>query len=449
MSNFSVYILKLSNERQTVFNQNNVEEYGQFAEAVKLFSHSKSFPLVVLIIQPNGILSHIGRGRRGLSAGTGLRRLNITDMYALTSTVTAHGLLDSIEQKFQKHLSSRIQNGGKLPKATSVALVDTLIELAPECRESISAFSTLQRELLEEFSSSERVALAYQKEAIATALNISGIPRDDLADWEVSGVQPASFLEGLPEARLREDPMIVNDLMNVPGYEFIKTIPNASAAVFKNEGKRLTVILANRLPLEQQTGTDLIYYNETYKAFVMVQYKAMEKHNTLGAVFRHPEKQLTEEVNRMDDFLIQLGKVTASKSKDNVRLSENPFFFKFCPRIQFEPNKTGLTKGMYIPFSYWKALEAEPLETGRKTKDLAYSTVGRYFDNTSFAMMVANAWVGTSISQSTLLEKWIRDVIGSGRAITFAVKNESAAEENENIPEPPDGPDEPDEPDEF
>ena len=149
-----------------------------------------------------------------------------------------------------------------MPKATSVALVDTLIELAPECRESISAFSTLQRELLEGFTASERTALAYQKEAIATALNISGIPRDDLADWEVSmGIQPASFLEGLPEARLREDPMIVNDLMNVPGYDFIKTIPNASAAVFTNEGKRLTVILANRLPLEQQTGTDLIYYN--------------------------------------------------------------------------------------------------------------------------------------------------------------------------------------------
>ena len=432
MSNFSVYILKLSRERQKVFEQNNIEEYGQFAEAVRLFSHSKSFPLVVIVLQPNGNLSHIGRGRRGLSAGTGLRRINVTDMYELTSVVTADDLLATIEQKFQKHLTLRLQSGGKLPKGTSVAVVDTLIELAPECRESISAFSTLQRELLEGFTSSERFALAYQKEAIATALNISGIPRDDLADWEVSmGVQPASFLEGLPEARLREDPMIVNDLMNVPGYEFIKTIPNASAAVFTNEEKRLTVILANRLPLEQQTGTDLIYYNETYKAFVMVQYKAMEKHDVLGAVFRHPEKQLTAEVKRMDQFLIQLGKVKASKSKDTVRLSENPFFFKFCPRIQFEPNKTGLTKGMYVPFSYWKALEAEPLEKGRKTKDLAYSTVGRYFDNTSFAMMVSNAWVGTSISQSTLLEKWIRDVIGSGRAITFAVNNESSSDEED------------------
>ena len=40
---------------------------------------------------------------------------------------------------------------------------------------------------------------------------------------------------------------------------------------------RLTVIMANRLPLEQQTGADLIYFNEAYESFVMVQYKAMDK----------------------------------------------------------------------------------------------------------------------------------------------------------------------------
>ena len=35
--------------------------------------------------------------------------------------------------------------------------------------------------------------------------------------------------------------------------------------------------MANRLPLEQQTGADLIYFHEKYRSFVMVQYKAMER----------------------------------------------------------------------------------------------------------------------------------------------------------------------------
>ena len=51
-----------------------------------------------------------------------------------------------------------------------------------------------------------------------------------------------------------------------------------SRKVFSSEqdpSVRLTVIMANRLPLEQQTGADLIYFNEAYRSLVMVQYKAM------------------------------------------------------------------------------------------------------------------------------------------------------------------------------
>ena len=37
-------------------------------------------------------------------------------------------------------------------------------------------------------------------------------------------------------------------------------------------------------------------------------------------------------------------------------------------------------------------------------------------------MMVKDAWVGTNIQQSELLEMWMRDVVAAGRSITFAVK---------------------------
>jgi len=43
--------------------------------------------------------------------------------------------------------------------------------------------------------------------------------------------------------------------------------------------------MANKLPLEEQTGADLIYYNETFSSFVMVQYKAMNP-GTEGQEFR-------------------------------------------------------------------------------------------------------------------------------------------------------------------
>ena len=253
---------------------------------------------------------------------------------------------------------------------------------------------------------------------------MAGMDREPLAQWTlVTDEEPKSFLEGLPQARLREDPMIIHDMMHVPGYDFLKKVAVASAAVFEDGDNRLTVVLANRLPLEEQTGCDLIYYNETFNAFVMVQYKAMEPDDNEGSVFRFPEKQLAAEVARMDSFLAELAKISTSPSTKDFRLNSDPFFLKFCPRIQFDPDTTGVTKGMCIPLSYWKCLEIDKNLIGPKGgRRLTYSNVGRYFDNTSFATMIKGAWIGTTIPQSKLLEDWMRDVISTGRSVTFAVK---------------------------
>lgn len=61
---------------------------------------------------------------------------------------------------------------------------------------------------------------------------------------------------------------------------------------------RLTILLANRLPLEEQTGTDLIYFNERFRSFLMVQCKVIKRENN-ETFFRLPDAQLTAEVDRM------------------------------------------------------------------------------------------------------------------------------------------------------
>ncbi|MBY5579141.1 hypothetical protein [Rhizobium leguminosarum] len=53
-------------------------------------------------------------------------------------------------------------------------------------------------------------------------------------------------------------------------------------------------------------------------------------------------------------FLSELGKLKEAGTVDDFRLSNEPFFLKFCPRIQFDPDSSGVTKGMYVPLSYWK-----------------------------------------------------------------------------------------------
>ena len=63
------YVLRLTHERRDVFHH-AVDEYGRFAEAVPLFGHSRNAPLVCFIVDPSGRVTHIGRGRRGVNAGT-------------------------------------------------------------------------------------------------------------------------------------------------------------------------------------------------------------------------------------------------------------------------------------------------------------------------------------------------------------------------------------------
>jgi hypothetical protein len=243
-----------------------------------------------------------------------------------------------------------------------------------------------------------------------------------------------SFLDGLPSVRLREDPMVINDMQNLPGFEVIQTY-TYGAAVFESEAtaERLTVILANRLPLEEQTGTDLIYFSENYQSFVMVQYKAMERADRKSGVplylYRLPDKQLKEEIGRMDAMLGTLKACAPNTDIGGFRLTENPFFLKLCPRLVFNPDDVGLVPGMYLPLDYWKLLENDPGIKGPKGgMRITYDNAKRHFDNTSFTTVVSKAWVGTTPSQSQLLQDVIRATLETGKAVAIAMKPKTSTE---------------------
>lgn len=418
-------VLKLNRDRDAVF-RDALGDMEHFAEAVPSFSHSRNAPLVCFVVNSKGRVSHIASGRRGVNAGTYQSRLNLTDIEPLQTRLTAQNIIDSVPARNRKAVEQRFKIGGLLTPKAFEEVIDLVARLAPETARSIDRFTKSTRRRLARLSGETREALGAQKESVATAMLLAGIDRSPLREWSLGETEiPNSFLDGLAESRQREDEMIIRDLSKVPGYEFLRRIPNASAALFFDEdtGNRLTVILANRLPLEEQTGTDLIYYNEAFKSFVLVQYKAMETDDKEGAIFRFPEKKLTEEIARMGTFLSELGKLEEGGTVEDFRLNHEPFFLKFCPRIQFDPDSSGVTKGMYVPLSYWKRLsEDDGLIGPRGGRRLAYNNVRRYFDNSSFASMVKGAWVGTVVNQSAVIERWMRKVIETGRSIAFAVK---------------------------
>jgi len=159
---------------------------------------------------------------------------------------------------------------------------------------------------------------------------------------------------------------------------------------------RLTVIMANRLPFEQQTGADLIYFNETYRNFVMVQYKAMEKRERKTEFRWQAQEQFSDEVGRMETLLEKLRKVPGGQDPDGYRFAYNPFFLKFCPRVLFNPDDRGLFKGIYVPLDLWKRANAASRFKGKRGGNvLTYENAGRRINNSAFVTLVAGSWVGT------------------------------------------------------
>lgn len=410
-----------------------VGEKPGFAEPVTEFRHSRTAPLVCFIVSA-GKLTHIGLGRRGMRAGTGLSRLNINQAEELQEPVSLRKLLNRLPKRNAAAVSKRFQSGGLLTDKGLHAVIESVRQLSTQASTLLERFSQVRTKRIERLSVKARNNLAQQKEALLTALSIARLSRDPVREWAPSDGTPVSFLDDLPSARLREDPMVVNDLQNLPGFDVIKTY-TYGAAVFESDetSERLTIILANRLPLEEQTGTDLIYFNETYQSFVMVQYKAMEREDDenggVHAVFRLPNAQLKEEINRMDVVLGALKACAINADIGGFRLTENPFFLKLCPRLVFNPDDVKLVPGMYLPLDYWKLLENDPGIKGPKGGSrITYENAKRYFDNTSFVTVVSKAWVGTTPSQSQMLQDVIRATLKTGKAVAVAIKPKKSTE---------------------
>ena len=358
-----------------------------------------------------------------------MRRLNFDVVETLPAVILIEDIVNLIPGRYKNPVNKRFASGGLLTEKSFEAVTEAVRQLSPKSSTLIERYSAVRIERINALSTRVKTNLAYQKEAVLTALAIADIKRDIIQQWTPSDDKPLSFLSGLPNARLLEDQMIINDMMKVPGFSLIKDSINVTgSAVFQSDVARLTVILANRLPLEEQNGTDLIYYNETFHSFVMVQYKAMESEpdnkGNSQAVFRIPNQNLPQQIERMEALLELLQRCEGNTEIHGFRLTENPFFIKLCPRIVFNPDNIGLVPGMYLPLAYWKILEQSPNIKGPlQGKRVTFDNVGRYFDNTAFASIVAKAWVGTTPSQSGVLREAIRETLQSGTAIALAIKS--------------------------
>jgi hypothetical protein len=270
-----------------------------------------------------------------------------------------------------------------------------------------------------------RENLALQKESLNTALRIAKLDPDAVINWLPPEHETGSYLDGIQTGTVREGLMISADAEVFPGYEFVARDVRTATKTFSNRRTRLRVTVADRQPLEEQTGADLIYFNETYNSFVIVQYKAMRRESGgfVSPFIYRPDKQLEKEITRMEAVNDVISEITSPDTLPAYRLNSDPFYLKLCPNITLNLDERSLFKGMYFPLSYWRLLLKDPCTEGpRGGRIVTYDNAGRKFNSTEFIQLVSSGFIGSRLYQSDFIRSLIQKVLSENKVVTLAVE---------------------------
>ena len=285
-----------------------------------------------------------------------------------------------------------------------------LIESIASLPENIPILQRILVELLkpQQFKNAE----AMQQDAVDLALKAFGAV-DKATTVTLPGQNTA-----LSTVRLHEDTVIEHDARSIPGWGLIRN-HITGRALFEKRGEQLEIITANKRPLEELFGVDLIYLNRTQNALVMLQYKMMEPYGHS----RHRTGEEKEWIVRIDQqFQDELARM-ATFDKDlnpdgSYRLNSSPFFIKLIKR-----HAAINAASIIISLGHLNQLIAEGHATGpRNGLRISYQKLGgHYLRGNSFVELVRSGYIGTRNATTDHFRQLINATLAEGRSLVTAI----------------------------
>ena len=214
-----------------------------------------------------------------------------------------------------------------------------------------------------------------------------------------------------------EDAVIQEHARRVPGLMLTDEVDFTGRAVFETRGERLEVITANKLPLEEVFGVDLIYFNATKKNIVMVQYKMLEPEKAVGSadwIYR-PDAQFAKEIKRMKKF-----SATQAPGPLEYRINPQVFYLKFVRRDAALGKST-----QTMPIDHYHVLESDPNCKGpRGGFKITYDTLdGRYLRQEAFVDLIRSGYIGAYADTTAALKDIVDAALEDGRAVVAAIQS--------------------------
>jgi hypothetical protein len=261
-----------------------------------------------------------------------------------------------------------------------------------------------------------------QRDAITLAIKAFGLG-DGATAISLPGDDTA-----LASVRLHEDAVIEHEARWLPGWH-LSNSDLTGRAVFTRQSDTLHVFTANKRPLEELFGVDLIYLNEPRGALVMVQYKMMEpqvrKHRSPELwmdSFEGPgEQEWGVSINQQfKDELARMKRFDQDLSPNGpYRLNSGAFFFKLVKRYA-----STNTAGILLSLGHLEQMLAEGVATGpRAGLRVGYRKLkGHYLRSDAFVELVRSGYIGTRGATTEHLQSLINLTLTGGRAVVAALQ---------------------------
>ena len=381
--------------------------------------------MLCFISTKRGHLTHVARSVVYYAAESGRDKLDVWNLTPFTKPVSIARIRKKIEGK-QGWRARKAIDGGYVSATAFDLIMAALLQADPDAAKFSEGLINRSSPPPDPTPTNAKVNWAYQRDAVVTSLEIAGIPKEQLQidsqlDGNASG-KLTSIFDTNETVTTIEDLAILQDLDNTnEDWVFLKR-QHYPAKTFTNGETKLTVILANKLPLEMQLGVDLVYVNETMKSVVFVQYKMFA--GVDGEDGYRPNDQLAIEIARMNVAGATLVGVAADESCDGYRFGSDPFFLKFCSKLLSHDTGSHVP-GIYVPVSYWTRLIKAVTGKGKKGGTVVHvETFGkRYFTPTHFIDMVTRGWAGTSALQTDVLAPYLKDMLAGKKGVVLAIKS--------------------------
>jgi hypothetical protein len=349
----------------------------------------------------------------------------VFDLVSFAAPGALARLLQSVSAPGLRVPRDRLASGSMQFERVSPKLGAALISAVAEEAENAPSLTRILAHLRRPFRYTN--ARGLQQDAVALAIKAFG-GNDGASSIALPGDDTA-----LATVRVLEDASIEQDARWIPGWRLADS-DLTGRATFKRREERLDVFTANKRPLEELFGVDLIYLNKTRGALVMVQYKMLEserraRRRTMDELFGddgEDEQEWTVRIN--DQFADELSRMRRFDRDlaphGPYRLNSGAFFFKLVRR-----NAATKSAGLLLSLGHLEQLmDGGELNGPAGGLRISYRSLGgHYLRGEGFVELVRSGYIGTRGATTDHLQALVEACLREGKAAVIAIQTALAS----------------------